>query len=121
VILISSGTQDPSTLKDAKANKIDQQTFENPIKRLLDHGVPIVCAAGNYADNPNRQNIDTQPALYQAEDTPIINVGAASFAGERYTKSQAGSQLTLYAPGVEIEYGEFDVGKRLLTGTSMGE
>jgi major intracellular serine protease len=121
VILISMGTESPSTLKDSKEDEADQEIFEIPIKRLLDLGVPIICAAGNYADNPNRQNIDSQPALYQAEDTPIINVGAADFTGERYAKSQTGNQLTLYAPGVGIEYGEFDIGKKLLTGTSLGK
>jgi hypothetical protein len=98
-----------------------QDIFEPGLKELLSLGVPIVCAAGNAAQKQGRQNIDTAPAVYQDQDTPLINVGAANFDGDSWEGSQYGKQLTLYAPGVQVAVqsvnGEQPVFR---TGTSAG-
>ena len=121
VILIASGSEEPETYDRVKGDVKWQKNYEIPMEGLLAMGVPIVLAAGNYAEKPNRQNIDSRPQIYQSEDMPLINVGAASYEGERISMSQSGPRLTVYAPGEKVD-GLFkdDFGSKLESGTSVG-
>ncbi|KAF2691652.1 hypothetical protein K458DRAFT_398082 [Lentithecium fluviatile CBS 122367] len=67
------------------------------------HGVQYVASAGNETKTPGRENIDTLPKACEDKYTPIINVGAAISEGSQADFSQAGSKLTLYAPGRVVE------------------
>jgi hypothetical protein len=122
VIVITSAIEDSTTLADAKADSFARDTFEEPIRALFDLGVPIVCAAGNYGGDPNRQNIDTVPPVYATADFPLINVGAANYDGERLPMSQGGEHLTIYAPGSQVEaQSQIDMKAGKFTGTSIGK
>jgi hypothetical protein len=120
--VLAGGTEDPMTLADARLDANSQKHFEEPLKALFDLGVPVVCAAGNYGDKPNRQNIDSRPAVYATPDFPLITVGAANYKGESLSMSQKGEHLTIYAPGdlVEAQHIE-DFQSRLFIGTSIGK
>jgi hypothetical protein len=121
VILIASGSEEKWTYADVKADRWSQNVYEPGLRELSSLGVPIVCAAGNEANDPARQNIDSLPAAYQDDDTPIINVAAAAFDGNRLSMSQHGPQLTMYAPGDQLESQPVDditVGRN--SGSSVG-
>ena len=89
--------------KAFKNGRLARRTWLVPVQELFDLGVPLVLSAGNHAETLGRKEIDNMPKIFQDEDTPIINVGAADFNGERGSFSQYGQYLTLYAPGVDIE------------------
>lgn len=121
VVLITYGTEKPIT-QEYLAGKYVQDAYLPPLQELLGLGVPVVCAAGNYALEPgNRKNIDTIPPLLQSEDTPLINVGAADYEGNLVPKSQDGSQVTIYAPGRDVEAQSIhDELGQVTSGTSVG-
>jgi hypothetical protein len=84
-------------------------------------GVPFVCASGNHGTEPNRHNMDTVPGVLQDADTPIIVVGSAEYDGSRSDFSQDGSQVTIYAPGREVEVQSLtDFQSTIKSGTSYG-
>lgn len=71
------------------------------MQALMDMGGVIVAASGNYADKPGRgHEIDTYPALFAADDFPLIVVGACDAEGNEAPFSQGGSKLTTCALGV---------------------
>lgn len=121
VILIVSGSEDKYTLESARADDLVRDYFELPMEEILGLGVPIVCAAGNEALDSTRSNIDSVPAVFQDTDTPLINVGAADYNGNRVPKSQYGNQLTIYAPGDQVAAQSVeDLEESLNFGTSIG-
>lgn len=121
VILMAAGSEDSTTYDDAKGNEDWRQNYEYPMQLLLAMGVPIVLAAGNNGGEPNRQNIDTRPQIYQSEDMPLIIVGAANYDGERIPMSQGGPLLTVYAPGEKVEgISKDDFSSTEESGTSVG-
>lgn len=67
---------------------------------LLD--VPVVVSAGNYGDQPGREEIDTYPALLASGVWPLIVAGSCNRRGERSAFSQVGHELTLYAVGEDV-------------------
>ncbi|KAF2123078.1 peptidase S8/S53 domain-containing protein [Lophiotrema nucula] len=84
------------------------QGLTSSMQRVLDQGVPIVLASGNYGDQPNRDVIDLMPQVLENDDFPIINVGATTLEGKPwlYTQgkgSQDGTQLTVYAVGENVD------------------
>jgi hypothetical protein len=103
--VVSKGWQEPGvkTYAQLKETAKLQLYYGDPLRDLLKLGVPVVCAAGNNAKVAGRENIDHLPALWQDEETPVINVGGAGYDGKRADFSQGGSQVTIYAPGVDIE------------------
>lgn len=126
VITFASGWQiskyDANTYEKLKNIEELQTTFGKTLRKVLNLGVPFVCAAGNYRQEPGRDNIDTMPALFQDEDTPLINVGAADYEGKRARMSQGGNQLTIYAPGVDIAVPQKeDFQEGIASGTSLGQ
>jgi hypothetical protein len=122
VVLIAKGTTDSWTYQRAMNDDWKKSDWLSGIKKLQDLGVPFICAAGNYGEDPMRPSIDTIPAVFQDDDTPIIVVGAADYEGARVPSSQLGPQLTVYAPGKEVlgQRREFK-GEGTFTGTSMGK
>lgn len=126
VILMAGGWQeegtDTGTYEKLKNSKVMHDWYGNGLRAILNIGVPIVCAAGNYANQQGRENIDTVPPLFQDEDTPLINVGAADYEGKRLAMSQGGNQVTIYAPGLDIVIPrKNDFETELQSGTSVGE
>jgi hypothetical protein len=100
----------------------DWQDYLDPIQDLLSLGVPFICSAGNEARTTNRETIDTFPPAAQDSDTPIIVVGAATYAGDRGGFSQYGPQVTIYGPGVDVECQTKDDKKSHTdSGTSLGK
>jgi hypothetical protein len=124
VIVASTGWDEPGfdTYEKVKQDQECQKMYALDIRKILSLGVPIVCAAGNYAERPGRGNIDSLPMLFSDETTPIINVGAADYNGQRAPFSQGGSQVTIYAPGVDIEVPfKIDHQTKTVPGTSVGK
>jgi hypothetical protein len=116
------GSDRKQSYEEAKGDIEWQAWFERPIKRLMEIGVPFVCAAGNHGDEPNRQNIDTVPGVLQDSETPIIVVGSAEYDGTRSDFSQGGDQLTIYAPGREVVVQSMtDFQSSIKSGTSYGK
>lgn len=108
--------------EDLKDDIYHQRSYGDIVRQLLAEGVPVVCASGNDGALKGRENIDTLPALFQDDGTPLINVGAADYAGQRWFASQGGSQLTIYAPGVDITIPQnVDRQSRTDSGTSLGQ
>lgn len=122
VVLMASGSAEHDTYDNVKGNKEWQENYEFPIRKILTMGVPIVLAAGNYGKEPSRHNIDSRPQIYQSEDMPLINVGAANYDGDRIPMSQMGPLLTVYAPGENVEgLSKNDFNSKTETGTSVGK
>jgi hypothetical protein len=121
VVLITWGSKQIWTYASVKADETSKENYEHAIKEVLDLGVPIVCASGNEAETVGRTDIDSLPAVYQDRDTPLINIGAATYEGDRLGMSQYGNQLTMYAPGYQVAVqgvNGFDTIYR--SGTSVG-
>ncbi|GMU11061.1 S8 family serine peptidase [Corallococcus caeni] len=59
---------------------------------LLDHGLLVVAAAGNQGG----------PVLYPASDPSVLAVGAVDSRERRASFSNAGPELSLVAPGVDV-------------------
>ncbi|PMD19657.1 hypothetical protein NA56DRAFT_705368 [Hyaloscypha hepaticicola] len=53
------------------------------MKQLLDMDNPVFAAGGNYAEEPQRTNVDTLPALWAAPDYPLVLVGSTDHGGAR--------------------------------------
>jgi hypothetical protein len=124
VVVVSGGWYEPDkkTYEKVKNDHGLQVMYGNDIRALLELGVPIVCATGNDAQKPGRETIDSLPALFADETTPIINVGAVDSNGERAPFSQGGGQVTIYAPGVDIEIlYKYDDQQKIEFGTSLGK
>jgi hypothetical protein len=101
--------------------QVTRDWFGDVITELFELGVPLVYAAGNAGRDENRKHIDTLPGVVQDKDNPIINVGSATFDGERFISSQFGIQLTIYATGEKVDCQLRDDKKSdARTGTSFG-
>jgi hypothetical protein len=70
--------------------------------KIMSFDVPVVVTAGNYAEEPGRENIDTLPAILATRDYPLIVVGSCNANGVRSPFSQIGYELTTYAVGEEV-------------------
>jgi hypothetical protein len=122
VVLLPGGSKDQITPDEANRDADLKKIFKAGIDQLLELGVPFVCAAGNFGESPNRDTIDTAPAVFQSTETPIIVVGSAENDGSQSSFSQGGSQLTIYAPGREIEVQSLvDFQPTKKSGTSYGK
>jgi hypothetical protein len=112
------------TREEAERSYIGRD-FLGPMQRLLDYGIPIVLASGNYGDQPGRDVIDMMPQVLEKDSFPIINVGAATIEGKPWPKtqgqgSQDGTQLTIYAAGVDVQVHNNIDGKDITdSGTSL--
>jgi hypothetical protein len=122
VVIMSVGTGSGETYENSQRDPIIQEWYKEPIRKLFEMGVPVVCAAGNNDDNTMpRPVIDSLPMVLADADFPIINVGAADYEGKREAHSKLG-KVTLYAPGLNVEaQTKVDSGERKESGTSVGE
>lgn len=99
--------------------------FKDPVSRLSQYGIPVVLASGNYGDQDKRDIIDMIPQVMEGEDFPVINVGAATLEGKAWSNTQGqgtqdGTQLTIYAVGVDVQVHNHIDGKETIdSGTSF--
>jgi hypothetical protein len=112
------------TREEAEKDALGKE-YKYHMDLLLKEGVPIVLASGNYGDQDKRDAIDTIPAVLEGDDFPVINAGAATLEGKPWPKSQGqgtqdGTQLTIYAVGVDVEVHDHNDGKEIRdSGTSF--
>jgi hypothetical protein len=101
-VIVASTGGEKSTNHDEAREDPQGKLFLDYFEALFAEGVVIVFSAGNQA-NKGSPNIDNMPKVLEDADTPIINVGGSTYEGDRYVSSQAGPQLTVYAPGEDVE------------------
>jgi hypothetical protein len=124
VVVCASGDTRPSDPSDSQQTDMGALVSVIGARALFDLGVPLILAAGNdrNPDTGERQDVDYWPPNLEAENFPMIVVGAADEKGIRYPHSQGGSHLTTYAPGWEGVQGVLKDGTRGYgTGTSYGK
>lgn len=93
----------------------DVEELHAAIKRAVDAGIPVVCAAGNEGDD----SPDTDEFAYPGAYGEVIQVGAVDFDRRIANFSNTNDEIDLVAPGIDI-YSTFPGGKYAsLSGTSM--
>lgn len=93
----------------------DVAELHEAIKRAVDAGIPVVCAAGNEGDD----SPDTDEFAYPGAYGEVIQVGAVDFDRRIANFSNTNDEIDLVAPGTDI-YSTFPGGKYAsLSGTSM--
>lgn len=96
------GPQDVSALHDA-------------VKKAVNNGIMVVCAAGNEGDNNPNTNEFSYPGAYPE----VVEVGAVDFNGVPATFTNTNNEVDIVAPGVGI-LSTYPSGKyATLSGTSM--
>ncbi|KIL50940.1 S8 family peptidase [Jeotgalibacillus campisalis] len=85
------------------------------VKRAVDEGVAVVCAAGNEGDN----RPDTDEYAYPGAYAEVIQIGAINFNREIAPFSNTNDEIDLVAPGVNIHSTYLDGQYANLSGTSM--
>ncbi|WP_088006684.1 S8 family peptidase [Indiicoccus explosivorum] len=85
------------------------------VKRAVDAGIPVVCAAGNEGDDSPATDEFAYPGAY----SEVIQVGAIDFKRNIASFSNTNDAIDLVAPGVQI-YSTYPGSKYAsLSGTSM--
>ncbi|MCJ1909671.1 S8 family peptidase [Planococcus ruber] len=85
------------------------------VKRAVDAGIPVVCAAGNEGDDSPQTDEFAYPGTYGE----VIQVGAVDFSRKIAPFSNTNNEIDLVAPGMNI-YSAYPGGKYAsLLGTSM--
>lgn len=93
----------------------DVAELQAAIKRAVDAGIPVVCAAGNEGDDSH----DTDEFAYPGAYGEVIQVGAVDFDRRIANFSNTNDEIDLVAPGIDI-YSTFPGGKYAsMSGTSM--
>ena len=85
------------------------------VKRAVDAGIPVVCAAGNEGDDSAKTDEFAFPGAYGE----VIQVGAVDFSRNIAPFSNTNNEIDLVAPGINI-YSSYPGNKYAsLSGTSM--
>lgn len=85
------------------------------VKRAVDAGIPVVCAAGNEGDDSPQTDEFAYPGAYGE----VIQIGAVDFSRKIAPFSNTNNEIDLVAPGMNI-YSSYPGGKYAsLSGTSM--
>lgn len=93
----------------------DVPELQAAVKRAVDAGIPVVCAAGNEGDDSPSTDETAYPGAYPE----VIQVGAVDFNRKLAPFSNTNDEIDLVAPGVRI-YSTYPGGKyAILSGTSM--
>ncbi|ALX48821.1 S8 family peptidase [Lentibacillus amyloliquefaciens] len=85
------------------------------VKRAIDSGIPVVCAAGNEGDDRPETDEYAYPGAYNE----VIQVGAINFDREIAPFSNTNDEIDIVAPGVDILSTYTDQQYARLSGTSM--
>ncbi|KAF2832144.1 subtilisin-like protein [Ophiobolus disseminans] len=128
VVVMSRGVgpdNAPGYTRDDAFKAFAGRDYIDPVSKLTDYGIPIVLASGNYGNQDKRDIIDMIPAVMEGENFPVINVGAATLEGKAWPLTQGqgtqdGTQLTIYAVGVDVQVHDHNDGKETIdSGTSF--
>ncbi|MEV6306032.1 S8 family serine peptidase [Actinoplanes sp. NPDC051861] len=94
-------------------SRCTSQAMDSAVTNLIGSGVQFVQAAGNSSDNACYYSPQAVPAA--------ITVGNSNSSDARYTTSNYGSCLDLFAPGTSIVSASYssNTGSATMTGTSM--
>lgn len=93
----------------------DVPELHEAIKRAVDKGIPVVCAAGNEGDASSETNEFGYPGAYQE----VIQVGAIDFNRNIASFSNTNDEIDLVGPGVNIHSCYLGGRYASLSGTSM--
>ena len=94
------------SLEDAKSQALDEA-----VKAAIDEGVTVVVAAGNASSNA----CNTSPARVSS----ALTVGASTRQDQKWSPSNYGPCLDLFAPGQDVLSVSTGGGGRTMSGTSM--
>lgn len=93
----------------------DHPELYEAVKRAVDAGIPVVCAAGNEGDDIH----DTDEFAYPGAYGEVIQVGAVDFDRRIAPFSNTNNEIDLVAPGIDIYSTYLDGQYASLSGTSM--
>ncbi|PPA70944.1 S8 family peptidase [Jeotgalibacillus proteolyticus] len=93
----------------------DHPDLHKAIKRSVEKGIPVICAAGNEGDGRPDTNEFAYPGAYKE----VIQVGAVDLNRELAQFSNTNDEIDLVAPGVNIHSTYLDGKYANLSGTSM--
>ncbi|KIL49398.1 S8 family peptidase [Jeotgalibacillus soli] len=93
----------------------DVPALHEAVKRAVDEGIPVVCAAGNEGDD----RADTEELAYPGAYSEVIQVGAINFNRKIASFSNTNDEIDLVAPGVDILSSYTEGRYARLSGTSM--
>ncbi|MDN7243126.1 S8 family peptidase [Planococcus sp. N028] len=93
----------------------DVPELHEAVKRAVDEGIPVVCAAGNEGDASPATDEFGYPGAYME----VIQVGAVDFNRKIAPFSNTNNEIDLVAPGVNIQSTYLDGKYARFSGTSM--
>lgn len=93
--------------------EIQHAATKSVIQQIFNLGGVVVVSSGNKALTQGRQDVDSVPASWEANDFPLIVVGATNNAGAVAPFSQGETHVTVWAPGNPVQcarrYGFYNV------------
>lgn len=99
VVLITIGDPGPSPANARDTFGSAAKSHYDIINELMNLGVPVVAPSGNDRSGDVRSSVDYWPPMWASPIYPLIVVGETDEKGIRPLESQAGIQVTTWAPG----------------------
>ncbi|GAA0595442.1 serine protease [Virgibacillus siamensis] len=93
----------------------DVPELYDAVKKAVDAGIPVICAAGNSGDD----RANTDESAFPGSYNEVIQVGAIDFSRKIAPFSNTNDEIDLVAPGVNILSTYKDGKYAKLSGTSM--